>query len=99
DCVVAHDAADDEDPARARREGSHYDRVVVEGGGVRVRDARLDRDDALEEAAATQAYQRLRQLSHTWHEVDPSDPVREAAVRFLREHPLPAAGALQRAAA
>jgi predicted nucleic acid-binding protein len=61
--------------------------------------ARLEREDALDEAAATRAYHRLRQLAHTWHEVDPSDPVRESAVRFLRVHPLRAADALQLAAA
>jgi predicted nucleic acid-binding protein len=61
--------------------------------------ARLERDGALDEAAATQAYYRLRQLAHVWNEVDPSDPVREAAVRFLRVHPLRAADALQLAAA
>jgi uncharacterized protein len=61
--------------------------------------ARLERDDALDDAAATQAFHRLRQLAQTWHEVDPSDPVREAAVRFLRVHPLRAADALQLAAA
>jgi hypothetical protein len=61
--------------------------------------ARLERDDALDDAAATQAFHRLTQLSQTWHEVDPSDPVREAAVRFLRVHPLRAAHALQLAAA
>jgi hypothetical protein len=61
--------------------------------------ARLERDDAVDDAAATQAFHRLRQLAQTWHEVDPSDPVREAAVRFLRVHPLRAADALQLAAA
>ena len=61
--------------------------------------ARLERDDALDEAAATHAYHRLRHLAHAWHEVDPSDPVREAAVRFLRVHPLRRADALQLAAA
>ena len=61
--------------------------------------ARLERDDALDDAAATQAFHRLRQLAQTWHEIDPSDPVREAAVRFLRVHPLRAADALQLAAA
>jgi len=61
--------------------------------------ARLEREDALDEAAAIQAFHRLRQLAPTWHEVDPSDPVREAAVRFLRVHPLRAADALQLAAA
>jgi predicted nucleic acid-binding protein len=61
--------------------------------------ARLEREDALDEAAAMQAFHRLRQLAPTWHDVDPSDPVREAAVRFLRVHPLRAADALQLAAA
>ena len=61
--------------------------------------ARLERDEALDDAAATQAFQRLRQLAQTWHEIDPSDAVREAAVRFLRVHPLRAADAVQLAAA
>ncbi len=61
--------------------------------------ARLERDDALDEAAGTQAFHRLRQLADAWHEIDPSDPLREAAVRFLRVHPLRAADALQLAAA
>jgi predicted nucleic acid-binding protein len=61
--------------------------------------ARLDRDAALPEPAVTRAFDRLRQLAYTWHEVDPSDPIREAAVRFLRVHPLRAADALQLAAA
>jgi len=60
---------------------------------------RLERDAALDDAATTQAFHRLRQLAQTWHEVDPSDPIREAAVRFLRVHPLRAADALQLAAA
>jgi uncharacterized protein len=41
----------------------------------------------------------LKRLAEAWHEVDPSDPIREAAVRFLRVHPLRAADALQLAAA
>ena len=41
----------------------------------------------------------MRQLAGGWHEVDPSDTIREAAVRFLRVHPLRAADALQLAAA
>jgi uncharacterized protein len=61
--------------------------------------ARLERDGALEHGAATHAFGRLRHLANSWHEVDPSDPVREAAVRFLRVHPLRAADALQLAAA
>jgi predicted nucleic acid-binding protein len=61
--------------------------------------ARLDRDGALDESAAAQAFERLKLLAHAWHDVDPSDAVREAAVRFLRVHPLRSADALQLAAA
>ena len=61
--------------------------------------ARLERDGALDESAVTQAFGRLKQLAAGWHEVDPSDAIREAAVRFLRVHPLRAADALQLAAA
>jgi len=61
--------------------------------------ARLERDDALDQPAVTQAFERLKQLAAGWHEVDPSDSVREAAVRFLRVHPLRAADSLQLAAA
>src|SRR5688572_25216484 len=61
--------------------------------------SRLERDGALDEPAAIDAFDRLRQFSGAWHEVEPGDPVREAAVRFLRVHPLRAADALQLAAA
>lgn len=61
--------------------------------------ARLERDGALDASAVTAAFDRLKQLAGAWHEVDPSDTVREAAVRFLRVHPLRAADALQLAAA
>lgn len=61
--------------------------------------ARLERDGAIEEPAVTQAFARLRQIACGWHEVDPSDTIREAAIRFLRVHPLRAADALQLAAA
>ena len=61
--------------------------------------ARLEREGALEASAAQRAFDRLRRLAHAWHEVDPSDPIRETAVRLLRVHPLRAADALQLAAA
>ncbi len=61
--------------------------------------ARLEREGTLDEAAVTEAFGRLKQLAGAWHEVDPSDAVREAAVRFLRVHSLRAADALQLAAA
>lgn len=60
---------------------------------------RLEREGAIEESAVTQAFDRLKQLAGGWHEVDPTDTIREAAVRFLRVHPLRAADALQLAAA
>jgi predicted nucleic acid-binding protein len=61
--------------------------------------ARLERDEAIDESAVRQAFARLRQFAGGWHEVDPSDTIREAAVRFVRVHPLRAADALQLAAA
>ena len=61
--------------------------------------ARLDRDGALDERGVATAFRRLSQLAASWHEVDPSDTIREAAIRFLRVHPLRAADSLQLAAA
>jgi predicted nucleic acid-binding protein len=61
--------------------------------------SRLERDSQIDESVVAQAFLRLRQLAAGWHEVDPSDAIREAAVRFLRVHPLRAADALQLAAA
>jgi predicted nucleic acid-binding protein len=61
--------------------------------------ARLERDGALDTAAASAAFERLKQLAEGWHEVDASDGIREAAIRFVRVHPLRAADALQLAAA
>ena len=61
--------------------------------------ARLERERTLAERAANQAFERLRQFAAGWHEVEPSDTVRETATRFLRVHPLRAGDALQLAAA
>ena len=61
--------------------------------------ARLERDGALTDGDVTDAFDRLRRLAGGWHEVDPSDSLREAAVRFLRVHALRATDALQLAAA
>jgi len=61
--------------------------------------ARLERDGALDAQEIALAMQRLGQLVAGWNQVDPSDAVREVAVRFLRVHPLRAADALQLAAA
>ena len=61
--------------------------------------ARLERDGALDEAPAAAAFDRLKQIAAGWHEVEAGDAIREAAIRFLRVHPLRAADALQLAAA
>ena len=61
--------------------------------------ARLEREGTLDAAAVIEAFDRLKRLTEGWHEVDASDGIREAAVRFLRVHPLRAADALQLAAA
>ena len=60
---------------------------------------RLERDETLDPQAALLAFHRLKQLADGWHEIDPSDIVRETAARFLRVHALRAADALQLAAA
>jgi len=61
--------------------------------------ARLEREAALAANGIVAAFSRLGQLKAAWHEIDPSDAVRETAARFLRVHALRAADALQLAAA
>lgn len=61
--------------------------------------ARLERDNALGQQSIASAIKHLRQMAENWHEIDPTDAVREVATRFLRVHPLRAADALQLAAA
>jgi predicted nucleic acid-binding protein len=52
----------------------------------------------LERAAALDA-KGMALASNGWHEIEPSEIVRESAMRFLHVHPLRAADALQLAAA
>jgi predicted nucleic acid-binding protein len=61
--------------------------------------ARIERDGALDPRDAARVFERLRQLNGAWHEIEPSDVIRQTATRFLRVHPLRAADALQLAAA
>jgi predicted nucleic acid-binding protein len=61
--------------------------------------ARLEREAALDAKAMTLAAGRLEQLAGSWHEIEPTEVVRESALRFLRVHALRAADALQLAAA
>jgi len=61
--------------------------------------ARLEREDRLTTAKATEALDRLRTLAAGWYEIDPAETIREIAERLLRVHPLRAADALRLAAA
>jgi uncharacterized protein len=84
--------------ALARRD---LDMLVWWGSVVECASAisRLERGGALEVTEAGLALNRLEQLANGWHEVEPTEIVREDAMRFLRVHPLRAAEALQLAAA
>ena len=61
--------------------------------------ARLERAGALDQKRAALAFHRLAELADGWHEIEPSEIVRESAVRFLRVHSLRAADALELGAA
>ena len=61
--------------------------------------ARLERIALLDAKGVALAIDRLKLLADGWHEIEPSEIVRENALRFLRVHPLRAADALQLAAA
>ncbi len=61
--------------------------------------ARLERERAIDRIRAEDAHGRLKALADAWGEVEPSQIVRECAIRFLRVHALRAADALQLAAA
>lgn len=61
--------------------------------------ARLERMSALVPDGASEAFNRLATLAESWHEIEPTDTVRETAQRLLRVHDLRAADALQLAAA
>ena len=61
--------------------------------------SRREREGALDPVAAAAAVDRVRRLERAWHQVAPSDSVRNRAQRLLRVHPLRAADSLQLAAA
>jgi predicted nucleic acid-binding protein len=61
--------------------------------------ARLERSAALDGQGLREALGVLRQLVERWVEIEPSEVVRESALRFLRVYSLRAADALQLAAA
>ena len=60
---------------------------------------RRQRDGGLDERDLRRAVERLYAFAERWTELDAVPPVRDAAERLLRVHPLRAADALQLAAA
>lgn len=60
---------------------------------------RQERAKSFDPKAIAAALGRLKQLSDAWHEIEPSEMLRENAVRFLQVHALRAVDALQLAAA
>lgn len=60
---------------------------------------RREREGMLDPRTLEIASRQLREFAEVWLEVEPSDLVRETAVRILRVHSLRAADALQLAAA
>ncbi len=61
--------------------------------------ARRQRQGQLREELAADAFARLSALQVGWHEVEPSEGIRDSAKRLLRVHDLRTADALQLAAA
>jgi predicted nucleic acid-binding protein len=59
---------------------------------------RLERDSS-PTPGLSDSFGRLKQFAAFWQEIEPTDEVRETAIRFLRVHPLRPADALQLAAA
>ena len=57
--------------------------------------ARLEREDAMSAAMVAAAMDRLKGLRSAWHEVQPSQALRDTATRLLRVHPLRASDAVQ----
>lgn len=61
--------------------------------------ARLEREGAMTAEMVSEGVARLRSLRSAWHEVQPTQTLRDTAVRLLRVHPLRSADSLQLAAA
>ena len=61
--------------------------------------ARLEREGAMTAEMVSEAVARLRSLGAAWHEVQPTQALRDTAVRLLRVHPLRGADSVQLAAA
>lgn len=61
--------------------------------------SRIERTQKGSASAVADALKRLHALKASWQEIQPAEPVREAATRMLRVHDLRAADSLQLAAA
>jgi len=61
--------------------------------------ARRERDRSTDAASARRAHDQLRKLGDEWHEIEPTEGLRNIAERMLRVHVLRAGDALQLAAA
>lgn len=61
--------------------------------------ARSEREGDLGQTEATTAFSRLDELARVWHEVEPSNDVRDLARRLLRVHTLRTGDAIQLASA
>lgn len=57
--------------------------------------ARLEREGVMTTERVSAAMERLKDLRAAWHEIQPSQGLRDTAVRLLRAHPLRAADAMQ----
>lgn len=79
------------------------DSVIVTWWGTEVECvsavARMEREGKLDGHAAGVALRRLDDMQRRWHEIQPSEAVRQTAKRMLRVHVLRAADALHLAAA
>jgi predicted nucleic acid-binding protein len=60
---------------------------------------RVEREGSLPGGAVSVSLDRLELLASEWHEVQPTNQIRDRATRLLRVHPLRAADAFQLAAA
>lgn len=93
-----------DEPATARMLRLYRsDPVVVTWWGSEIECASalalLEREGAMTSEGVSAAMGRLKGLRIAWHEVQPSQSMRDTSVRLLRVHPLRAADALQLSAA
>ncbi len=61
--------------------------------------SRLEREGSIELGSVREAFRRLHVLQDAWHEITPTESVRDVSIRLLRVHDLRAADAMQLAAA